>query len=149
IFALREILAVYPDARVVFVHRDPLRVMGSVARLTEVLRRPFTRHIDRTELGYQECERWSVGAELMVRVAEEQPFVEPIFHIHYHDLVNDPVGSVKKLYRHFDLTLDPEATARIDGIVQAHPNGGYGVTSEGWHQHPKHPFYGWGGRPDG
>src|SRR5262249_39421347 len=90
-------------------------------------RRPFTRHIDRTELGYQECERWSVGAELMVRVAEEQPFVEPIFHIHYHDLVNDPVGSVKKLYRHFGLIFDAKTATRIGGIVQANPNGGYGV----------------------
>ena len=39
------ILKVYPDARLVFVHRDPLAVLLSVARLTETLRRPFTRGI--------------------------------------------------------------------------------------------------------
>src|SRR5262249_41365936 len=42
VFALRSIREVYPDARLIFVHRDPVKVLLSVARLTEVLRRPFT-----------------------------------------------------------------------------------------------------------
>jgi hypothetical protein len=127
IFALAEVRAVYPDARFVFVHRDPLRVMASVARLTEVLRRPFTRHIDRAALGRQECERWSLGAELMVHSAEEEPFAEPIFHLHYNELVGDPVGSAEKLYRHFGLTLAPSVASNIARIVKANPNGGYGA----------------------
>jgi hypothetical protein len=45
VFALPAIRTVYPDARLVFVHRDPLAVLLSVARLTDVLRRPFTRRI--------------------------------------------------------------------------------------------------------
>ena len=84
-----------------FVHRDPLRVLLSAARLTEVLRRPFTRHIDRAALGRQECERWSVGAELMIDAADREPFAEPIFHIRHRDLVGDPLGTIKNLYRHF------------------------------------------------
>jgi len=127
VFALAEIRAVYPDARFVFVHRDPLRVMASVARLTEVLRRPFTRHIDRAALGRQECERWSLGAELMVCAAEEEPFAEPIFHLHYNELVGDPVGSAEKLYRHFGLTLAPSVASNVARIVEANPNGGYGA----------------------
>jgi Sulfotransferase family len=47
VFALAAIREVYPDARLVFVHRDPLAVLLSVARLTETLRRPFTRSIDK------------------------------------------------------------------------------------------------------
>ncbi len=43
LFALDAIRAVYPDARLVFVHRDPVKVLLSVAKLTEVVRRPFTR----------------------------------------------------------------------------------------------------------
>ena len=51
LFALDAIRAVYPDARLVFVHRDPVKVLLSVAKLTEVLRRPFTRRLDRREIG--------------------------------------------------------------------------------------------------
>lgn len=127
VFALDEIRAVYPDARFVFVHRDPLQVIASVARLTEVLRRPFTKHIDRATLGRQEIERWSLGAELMIRAADKRPFAEPICHIHYRDLTRDPAGTVEKLYNHFGLALKPKVASRIEQLVQTNPNGGYGV----------------------
>ena len=127
VFALGAIRTVYPDARLVFVHRDPLRVLVSAARLTEVLRTPFTRHIDRAELGQQECTRWSAGAELMIRAADQEPFAEPIFHIHHRDLVKDPLGTVRALYGHFGLTLDPGAASRIGRLVTENPNGGYGA----------------------
>jgi hypothetical protein len=127
VFALAEIRAVYPDARIVFVHRDPLEVIASVTRLTEVLRRPFTRHIDRAALGRQEIERWSQGAALMIRAADEQPFAEPICHINYHDLASDPVGAVEKLYNHFSLTFKPAVASHIEQIMRTNPNGGYGI----------------------
>jgi hypothetical protein len=127
VFALATIRAVYPDARLVFVHRDPLHVLLSVARLTEVLRRPFTRHIDRAALGRQELERWCSAAELMIRAADDEPFAEPICHIHYRDLVGDPVGTVARLYRHFGMTFAPAAAQRIGQAVAASPNGGYGA----------------------
>ena len=126
VFALAEIRAVYPDARVVFVHRDPLQVLPSLIRLTEVLRRPFSKHIDREALGRQESERWRTGVELMIDAAQEQPFAEPIFHVHHRSLIEDPLGTVENLYQHFSLTLDPVAAARISQMVAESPNGGYG-----------------------
>ena len=61
LFALYAIRAVYPDARLVFVHRDPVKVLLSVAKLTEVVRRPFTRRLDPHEIGRQESRRWLEG----------------------------------------------------------------------------------------
>ena len=127
VFALDAIREVYPDARFVFVHRDPVRVLASVARLTEILRRPFTRHIDRAVLGRQELERWSVGVRSMIRAADDEPFAEPICHIHYRDLTADPLATVTRLYRHFGMALDPAAAASIAQTVEAKPNGGYGA----------------------
>jgi hypothetical protein len=127
VFALAAIRTVYPDARLVFVHRDPLAVLLSVARLTETLRQPFTRSIDRTEIGCQDSDRWLAATELMIAAAREQGFAEPIFHVHYLDLVADPVGTVAALYEHFGETLRPEAADRISRLVEAKPNGGYGA----------------------
>src|SRR3954469_25618901 len=95
VFALDEIRSVYPDARIVFVHRDPLRVLLSSMRLTEVLRRPFTRHVDRAALGRQECERWGAGTELIIDAADREPFAEPICHVHHRDLIGDPLGTIE------------------------------------------------------
>jgi Sulfotransferase family len=127
VFALEAIRAVYPDARLVFVHRDPLAVLLSVARLTETLRRPFTRSIDKTEIGRQDSDRWLAATELMIAAARENHFAEPIFHVQYLDLIRDPVGTVAALYGHFGDTLHPDAAARISHLVEAKPNGGYGA----------------------
>ena len=126
VFALAAIRAVYPDARMVFVHRDPVRVLLSVTRLTEVLRRPFTRHIDRGQLGRDVGDRWLAGTSLMIEAADEEPFAEPIFHIDYLDLVSDPLGSVERLYGHFALNMQGAAADRIRSNAAAKPNGGYG-----------------------
>jgi Sulfotransferase family len=125
VFALNAIRSVYPDARMVFVHRDPLAVLLSVARLTETLRRPFTRSTDKAEIGRRDSDRWLAATELMIGAAQQQRFAEPILHVHYLDLVKDPVGTVAALYRHFGESLEPEAAARIGRLIEAKPNGGY------------------------
>jgi hypothetical protein len=127
VFALAAIREVYPDARLVFVHRDPLAVLLSVARLTETLRRPFTRSLDRIEIGRQDSDRWLTATELMIAAAQEQSFAAPILHVHYLELVSDPVGTVTALYQYFGDTLQPAAAARIARLVEARPNGGYGA----------------------
>jgi hypothetical protein len=126
LFALDAIRAVYPDARLVFVHRDPVKVLLSVAKLTEVLRRPFTRRIDRREIGLQESRRWLDGAQQMIAVGNHAGLPEPVHHVQYKDLVANPVGTVAALYRHFGLTLGPAAAAAIVHYARQRPNGGYG-----------------------
>jgi Sulfotransferase family len=135
VFALHAIRAVYPDARMVFVHRDPLRVLPSLAQLTEVVRRPFTRHFDRGRIGRQESDRWLAATELMIAADEQQPFAEPICHLHHKDLVSDPLGTVETLYKHFGLALGPSAAARIGRLTAAKPNGGYSLHSYRFEDH--------------
>ncbi len=127
IFALAALRTVYPDAGIVFVHRDPLAVLASVARLTEVLRRPFTRHIDKLEIGRQDSNRWLAATELMIAAADDPTFAQPIFQIHHQHLVADPLGTVGALYRHFERSLSSLAADRIRRLVAAKPNGGYGA----------------------
>jgi hypothetical protein len=126
VLTLDALRAIYPDARIVFVHRDPVHVLLSVTRLTEVLRKPFTRHIDRVAIGRNEYEHWHGAALSMVQAAEEEPFAEPIFHIRYRDLVDDPAGTVAALYGHFGLTLSAETKSHITEMLEESPGGGYG-----------------------
>jgi hypothetical protein len=135
LFALDAIRAVYPDARIVFVHRDPVKVLLSVAKLTEVLRRPFTRHIDRAAIGRQESTRWFDGTRRMVQAAEDAPFATPICHVHYLDLISDPVSTVEQVYQHFGMTLPEPAAAAMARYVAARPNGGYGAHAYRFEDH--------------
>ncbi|MDR3539138.1 MAG: sulfotransferase [Acetobacteraceae bacterium] len=126
VFALEAIRAVYPDARLIFVHRDPLKVLLSVAKLTEVLRRPFTRGLDPAEIGRQESTRWLDGTRRMMRVGDDAGLPEPVCHIHYIDLISDPLATVEGVYQHFGMRLPAEAATSIQRYVAAKPNGGYG-----------------------
>jgi len=127
LFALNAIRAVYPDARIVFVHRDPVKVLLSVTRLTEVLRRPFTRRLDLTQIGRQESRRWLEGTRRMIAVGDDAGVAEPVCHVHYLDLVSDPVATVEQVYAHFELPLPRTVTTLMQRYVEAQPNGGYGA----------------------
>lgn len=128
VFALDAIRETYPDSRFVFVHRDPMRVLASVARLTEVLRQPFTRRLDRATVGRQVCDRWAEGAARVVAACNTLP-QDRVIHIRYHELTGDPVGTVARLYSEFGLPFDPAFEQRIKAYVAANPNGGYGQLS--------------------
>jgi hypothetical protein len=97
VFALKDIRTVYPDAIWVFIHRDPVAVLASVARLTEVLRRPFAHSVDLAEIGQQVCASWLDGAQRMMREAASS---SSILHLHYRELVADPQEAADCLFRH-------------------------------------------------
>jgi hypothetical protein len=126
LFALQAIRSVYPDARLVFVHRDPVKVLLSQSRLTEVLRQPFTRHLDPKTLGPDESRRWLDGTNRMIEAADHADFAEPVCHVHHMDLISDPVATVEGVYRHFGMQLPPQSAGAIEAYVAARPNGGYG-----------------------
>jgi hypothetical protein len=126
-FSLEAILAVYPDARFVVVHRDPVAVLGSVAHLTAVLRKPFLNNIDAAEIGAQVAGRWIEGANLLLAF-DAWPDVEAArkFHVHYDALTGAPLETVGRLYARFGLELAEPARAAMAESVAARPRGGYG-----------------------
>jgi len=127
VFAMDEIVQTYPDARFVVVHRDPLRVFGSVAHLTGVLRQPFVRDVDPTEIGTQVAERWIDGAERLVAF-DRRPDVAASrkIHLHYHELVADPMAAVARIYAQFGLFESDAGMAAMRAFLVAKPRGGYG-----------------------
>ena len=135
VFALRAIRTVYPDARLIFVHRDPVKVLLSVAKLTEVLRRPFSRTLDPKLIGRDESARWLAGAERMMETGDDAGLPEPVCHVHHMDLISDPVTTVEGVYRHFGMSLPRDAATGIERYVAERPNGGYGPRNYAFEDH--------------
>ena len=117
------------DAMLVLAHRDPGHVLASAARLTELLRAPFTTAIDRREIGRQVADYWQDGMGRMVRIADAPSFpLRPrVAHVRYRALIADPVGTVAAIYDAFGLELSQQARAAMAAKVGAAPNGGYGA----------------------
>ena len=110
VFALSDIRTVYPDAHWVFIHRDPVAVLASVARLTEVLRRPFAHSVDLAEIGQQVCASWLDGAQRMMRAAAAS---SSILHLHYREIVRDPQRTAERLFRHGGHASSADAAQRM------------------------------------
>jgi len=119
VFALDDIRRVYPDARLVLVHRDPVRVLASVAKLTEVLRRPFARSVDRMAIGREVSTAWLDGAR---RMSELSQHGGAALHLNYRQIVSRPLDAVRAVYRHCDLVLTEEAERRMRSWLRSGPN---------------------------
>ena len=66
---------------------------------------------------------------MLVRAGDDEPFEEPIFHVRYRELTANPLATVRSLYRHFGLPLEPDHAARMAQFVAAMPDGGYAVNN--------------------
>lgn len=117
IHALNAIGTVYPDCGIVFVHRDPLRVIASAVKLTEVVRRPFTRRVDKREIGQQVLGRVTEGAQTMIETSKAH--TRRIFQVHYTDFAWNPLGTIEALYQHFALRLTEDARERMRAHLAA------------------------------
>jgi hypothetical protein len=127
-FSLEAILQVYPDARFILVHRDPLAVLGSVAQLTEVLRKPFLKHIDLGEIGEQVSTRWIEGANLLLQFDQRTDVpADRKIHIHYKELTGAPLETIARIYERFGIPFSAGAQAAMTQRVTDRPRGGYAV----------------------
>jgi hypothetical protein len=128
LFALEPLLRVYPDARIVLTHRDPLEMLPSCASFTEVLRGAFTDVIDREKLGREIAQHWHKGANLAVKFSQNNRDThERPLNILYQDLVRNPMGVVRLIYRHFDMPLTGEAEAAMFRFLAKNPKNIHGI----------------------
>ncbi len=123
--ALDTLTAVYPDARLVLLHRDPTVLSASVCSLISTLSGTFT---DADHTAYI-AEHWTNMLEESVRRINTFRDAHPEHLIHdvqYADLVQSPVETVEQIYDACGSTLEPAARDAIAAYVESHPKGKFG-----------------------
>jgi hypothetical protein len=122
--ALPTILSVYPDARIVVTHRDPLTVLPSVSSLVATLRLAHSDAVDMPTIGRYHAELYGRYLDALVD-ADEQGVLDPARTHHglYADFVADPMGSVRATYEGVGLELSPGAAAAMERHLVEKPKG--------------------------
>ncbi|MFZ2445259.1 MAG: sulfotransferase [Syntrophobacteraceae bacterium] len=128
LFTLETLLHVYPDARIVMTHRDPLKVLPSCASFTEVLRGSFTDCLDRKQLGVEIARHWEKGGRIAIEFCQSNGNSRGrLFNVQYADLVREPMAVVRLIYRHFDMELTPESETAMRRFLAKNPQNRHGV----------------------
>jgi hypothetical protein len=125
---LDELFDVYPDAMIVQTHRDPIRVIPSVASLEYTMRMVSSDDVDPRRVGRQMLHVWSTLLEQgMASRARHPEREERMLDVSMSEIVRDPIACVERIYRHFDLELSDEARDRMRAYLAAHPKDEFGV----------------------
>ncbi|MEZ4239528.1 MAG: sulfotransferase [Myxococcota bacterium] len=106
------LLETFPDACIVWTHRDPYRTVASYCSLMSLQWRTLFGRIDRQEIGEFMSRRLAVGVERAM-AARERHDPKRFFDVRFEDLVADPAGVVRRLSEHFDLPVAPDHDAQV------------------------------------
>jgi hypothetical protein len=124
--ALDALTAVYPDARLVLLHRDPVELCASVCSLITELSSCFSDAEHRPYI----AKHWVAMLEESIdridafRAARPQ---HPIVDVQYDDFVSKPVETVASIYAAFGDTVDDASRDAMTAFAAANPKGSLGT----------------------
>ena len=117
---LPALMQVYPDARIVYTHREPAEAIASYCSLVAVAWGMTSEAIDlrrvadyvlTTAANSQRIARSTLGS-----IPESQ-----IYHVDYRELTRDPLKTIGSIYEHFSNARDEGLGARIRAWLDANP----------------------------
>jgi len=125
LFGLDALLVTYPDAKIVFTHRDPFEAMVSGVSMATRWTRCTTGRADIPAIAEWYTTLWAKGLEraLEVRAHLKEGKVFDLFH---RDLSQEPVNAMAKIYRHFAIPFSRAAKKRMQVWLRDNPRSKFG-----------------------
>lgn len=129
---LDTLLRIYPDARIVQTHRDPIKCMASTTSMMGTLYymrsdQPFNAQMfENIIMGEATAQR----LEHVIDQREAGTVPEGnIADSRYQDLMDNPMACIESVYGHFGMTLPEAARKRMLAYLAAKPKGKFGAHS--------------------
>ena len=125
---LRALFAVYPDARVVHIHRDPARTLPSMFDLMATLKWMRSDHVDIAGLvamatdGIAELQEAAIAGRA-AGVLPDDRFCD----VRYADLMADPTATVARIHERFGWPTPPGIADDVRSYLAAKPKGARGT----------------------
>ncbi len=122
---IQVIKKVYPDAKFVHIHRDPMKSLASGASLTSAIRKTY---VDKINLSVVGAEVANVNASVIEKYLFQRDNIadSDIVDVYFHELISNPNALVNKIYNHFGFEFDREMGTRIDKYLIDNPRNKHG-----------------------
>jgi hypothetical protein len=122
---LDALLAAYPDARIIWTHRDPGPVITSLASLANAGQLPQTRRRDPRPTASEW--RRKCGFALRSAMSHDDKAADGwCRHVHYDTLMADPVATIRTLYAGFGEEMSDLHAQRMTALLEERPKDTFG-----------------------
>jgi Sulfotransferase family len=122
LFDLEGLIEAYPDAGLIWTHRDPVSTFSSLASMVVGLQKAIGGGADKLAIGQGVFDLWSVAMARATKVRESNPAIEArIIDLAHRDVVHDPKGAMRRIYERFDVPFSDDYGARIEHFLTEHP----------------------------
>ncbi|MFA7603460.1 MAG: sulfotransferase [Novosphingobium sp.] len=110
-FRLKEFFETYPDATLVYLHRDPVQVAASSTAMMRDIMEGIVGPIDVVAEAKMHVDR----VRMSIANTMSNPLIDDprILHVRYRDFVADPIGTVRRYYEFAGRALTPQAEAAM------------------------------------
>ncbi|HUI28531.1 MAG TPA: sulfotransferase [Candidatus Kryptonia bacterium] len=127
VWCLGDLLAEYPNALLVQTHRDPLRIIASLASLLTMLRKLAS---DATTIaaGAAEFAPYLVeGLDRSVAARENGTVpADRVIDVQFKAFMADPLATIREIYQRLGLELTRDAETRMRAFLAANPQDKHG-----------------------
>jgi Sulfotransferase family len=123
-FRLKEMFDAYPDATLVWLHRDPVQVAASRTMMMADIAEGMVGPVDLHALAKMHLELTRAG----VANTMSNPMVDDprILHVRYPDFIADQVGTVQRYYAFAGREVTPEAESAMRDYLANNRGDRYG-----------------------
>lgn len=134
IWNMDALMAVYPDAQVIFTHRDITKALASHCSLSAKMASKLKRSLDVNELGEFWLDYTRIGLERAMESRKNIPESQ-IYDVRLRDLMANPMTVLKDIYAHFDLEFNAEIAGLLEERIAEKP-----TSQEGEHEYAIEDF---------
>jgi len=145
LWTLDALLNVFPDACVVWTHRDPVDTVASYCSLLSMNHRTYYGRFNPSTLGPYYAQRFLFGIERALEVRDARPEAR-VVDVRFADLVKDRKGMVRWIHEQFGLDHPEDMDHRIDAWLNSGRSDDkgkhrYGIQRYGLHADEVHAQY--------
>jgi len=134
IWNMDALMAVYPDAQVIFTHRDITKALASHCSLSAKMASKLKRSLDVNELGEFWLDYTRIGLERAMESRKKIPESQ-LYDVRLRDLMANPMTVLKDIYAHFDLEFNEEIAGLLEERIAEKP-----TSQEGEHEYAIEDF---------
>lgn len=124
---LDALLDEYPDARLIFTHRDPAKTIPSLASLVYTVRGIVTDTVDPKKVGPEQLDWWAKALDHAMKVRDKHADrADQFMDMQFEEVIADPVAALARAYEHFDIPWSDEVENRMREFLADNPRGKHG-----------------------